>query len=77
MPISWKLGGLPTPTLPTVPVHLTSLGTDASWLAFLPSQFGLLFCFQKRWDNRLEGDEGCRFGWLLHFLQDACALFAL
>src|ERR1700676_3027441 len=47
MPIAGKLVRITTPTLPTVPVNLVRLAAYSSWLPFLPSQFGLLFGFQK------------------------------
>src|SRR2546421_10022616 len=77
MAIARKLVGIAASTLPTLPVNLPGLAAHPPQLAFLPSQFGLLFCFQKRRDDRLDGSYGCGFGLLLDFLEHACALLAL
>ena len=77
MPIARKLVGIAASTLPTVPINLTWLAAHSPGLSFLPSQFGLLFGFQKGGDDRVDGLQGCRFGLLLHFLEDACAFLPL
>jgi len=77
MPITHKLVGIAASTLPALPIDLTRLTAHSPGLTFLPPQFGLLFCFQKGGDDRVDSLQGNRFGLLLHFLEDACSFLPL
>ena len=77
MPITDTLVGIVASTLSTVPINLPRLTADSPWLPFLPSQFGLLFGFQKRRDERGDRLQGSRFGLLLYFLEDVCSFLTL
>ena len=71
MPIARKLVGIAASTLPTVPINLTRLGCSLAWAPLSPVPVYLLFGFQKGGDDRVDCLQGCRFGLLLHFLEDA------
>src|SRR5207237_8084805 len=77
MPITGKLVGISTATLPTLPVNLTGWHTYSSWFAFLASQLGCQLFFQKERQERTDDCQGGLVQLLLDLFNDHFALLPL